>query len=151
MVTEWMFGIINGFSDEDLKLSPSPGKNHAQWILGHLVASDDDLSVFLGKGELLFPEYAELFSQGRKLIPPELCPPASEMRIALTKVTEKNKAIFASLRDEELDEPHALMKDPENDYFKTKRRVIMAWHLHQIYHTGQLALILSIAGKNIYG
>ncbi len=151
MVIEWMTGIVEAFSDDDFRLELAPGKNHALWILGHLVTSDDDLSVYLGKGELLFPAYSEVFSQGKKLIPFEQCPPPQELKEALRKVFEKNKAIFASLSSEELSEPHALIGDQENDYFKTKGRVVSAWHLHQLYHTGQLGAILSLAGKKVYG
>ena len=151
MVTDWMMGIISEFSDEEFRLEISPGKNHALWILCHLVTSDDDFSLYMGKSELLYPEYAELFSQGRKLLPFEQCPSPKDVRNALEKVIEKNKLVYSSLRDKELNEPHALMNDPENDFFKTKARVIMAWQLHQVYHTGQLASILSAAGKKVYG
>jgi uncharacterized damage-inducible protein DinB len=151
MVTDWMMGIINNFTDDELKLEIAPGKNYALWIVCHLVASDDDFSMFMGRGGLLYPEYAELFSQGKKLIPFEQCPSPKDVRNALEKVIEKNKLVYSSLNDEELNEPHALMNDPENDFFKTKARVIMAWQLHQVYHTGQLASILSAAGKRVYG
>lgn len=151
MVSEWMMGIIREFSDEEFRLEISPGKNHALWIMCHLAASEDDFSLYIGKGELLYPEYAELFSQGKKLIPIEQCPSPKDVKHAIESLIEKNKAIYSSLRIEELNEPHSLVKDIEADYFKTKARVITAWQLHQVYHTGQLASILSGAGKIVYG
>lgn len=102
MVSEWMMGVIREFSDEEFRLEISPGKNHALWILCHLVASDDDFSLYMGKGELLYPEYAELFSQGKKLIIYEQCPSPKDAKNAMESVIEKNRAIYSSLKIEEL-------------------------------------------------
>lgn len=151
LVTEWLSGIVGGYSDSDFSLSLAPGKNHALWILGHLVTSDDDLSLFLGKGELLFPEYTKVFSQGCKLIPPEECPQPAELKNALQNVIEKNRKIYSGLTEDELDTPHSMLKEGEDDYFKTKRRVLISWQLHTVYHTGQLGAIISAAGKRVYG
>lgn len=151
LVNDWLTGIVNGFEEDDWKLSLAPGKNHALWLLGHLVASDDDIVLYLGKGDVLYPHYQEIFSQGKPLLAYEKCPPASELKESLKKVFERNSKIVAELREEEFDEPHALVENYETDYFKTKRRVVMAWQLHQLYHTGQLGAILSMAGKKIYG
>jgi len=41
-------------------------KNHGVWILGHLIASEDDLSEYLGKGPMAFPNYQTLFKQSSK-------------------------------------------------------------------------------------
>lgn len=148
---EWLHGILSAYSDDDMKFSLAPGKNHALWILGHLIASEDDFPLYLGRGDLMFPELSEIFSQGKPLRAFEECPPPHELREALGKVVERNKAVYAGLEDSELDEPHALAREGEPDYFGTKVRVIMAWQLHMIYHTGQLGAILSMAGKKVYG
>ncbi len=150
MMIEWVNGTIDPLSDEEFKLEIYPGKNHGIWIFGHLVTSDDDFSMFMGKGEVMFPEYYEIFGQGSKLLPPDKYPSVSEIKSAWKKVCDKNRKIYSELADEELQLPHALVKDIDKDYFKTKERVIMAWHLHQLYHAGQLGIIVSQAGKSKY-
>ena len=148
MMVEWVNGTIDPLTDDEFKMEIYPGKNHGVWLLGHLVTSDDDFSMFMEKGEIMFPEYYEVFGQGSKLLSPEEYPPVSELRSAWKKVCEKNRKIYAELTDNELKLPHALVKDIDKDYFKSKERVIMAWHLHQLYHAGQLGIIVSQAGKS---
>src|SRR5262245_58268480 len=80
IMIRWLSDIINALSDDDLKMSIAPGKNHGVWILGHLVQSEDELSTFLGKGEMIYPHYNDLFGQKSKLKPAEQYPPVSELR-----------------------------------------------------------------------
>lgn len=150
MMIEWISGIIEPLSDEEFKMELSPGKNHGVWLMGHLVTSDDDFSMFMGKGEVMFPQYYEVFGQGSKLLPPDSYPPVSELKDAWKKVCDKNRKIYSELTDDELQQPHALVKDFEKDYFKTKERVIMAWQLHQLYHAGQLGILVARSGKSKY-
>lgn len=150
MLTGWINGSLNVLSDEELKIEIIPGKNHGIWILGHLIVSDDDLSLFLGKGELLFPEYQEIFGQGSSIRPAGEYPEASLLRKQWKDVYEKCIKIYRELKDSEVDEPHNLIKDIEEDYFKTKFGVIVSWQIHQAYHAGQLGLLVSKAGKSKY-
>ena len=146
----WADWILRTLSDDDLKLEIAPGKNHGVWILGHLIASDDDFSVFMGKGDLLFPDYYEMFGQGSKLQPVENYPPIPLLREQWKTIIEKNRKIYSELQDQELNEPHGRMENPEKDFFKTKQRIIFYWQLHQMYHAGQLSIILSKVGKALY-
>lgn len=150
MMLDWVNGHIDTLKDDEFKIELSPGKNHGVWLLGHLVASEDDFSLYMGKGGLFFPEITEMFGQKSKLMPVENYPSVSELKNYWKQVTEKNQKIYSTLTDKELSEPHMLVKDYDTDYFKTKERVIMAWQLHQLYHTGQLGIIVSKAGKSKY-
>jgi len=148
-MVEWVNGNIDPLTDDELNMEIAPGKNHGVWILGHLITSDDDFSVFMEKGDLLFPEYFEIFGQGSKLQPVENYPPVSLLREQWKSVVEKNRKIYTELSDEELNEPHGRMQNPpEEDFFKTKQRIIYFWQLHQMYHAGQLSVLMSIAGKS---
>ncbi|MBS1517152.1 MAG: DinB family protein [Bacteroidetes bacterium] len=150
VMVRWVDGVLNGLDDADFKHELSPGKNNGVWLLGHLVVCDDDFSLYMGKGDILYPDYVDLFGQGTKVMPPEKYPPVKELREGWKKVCEKNYRIYSNIRDEELKEPHALVKNIEEDYFKTKENIIMHWQLHQMYHAGQLAVILSLCGKSKY-
>ena len=147
-VVGWVDMYLNALTDEELKTELTPGGNHGIWLLGHLIASDDDLSLYLGKGNLLYPEYQKLFAQGSKLLPPSEYPPAKELREHWKAVCVKNAALYESLTDEDLNQLHEMIKgDKEKDYFKTKQRCIIHWQLHQVHHAGQLAVLLAKRGK----
>ena len=150
MMIEWVNGTIDPLSDDEFKLEIYPGKNHGVWILGHLVTSDDDFSMFMGKGEVMFPEYYEIFGQGSKLQPPDKYPDVKSLRVKWDEICEKNRKIYSELKDEDFDKPHAMIKNYDTDYFKTKGRVIMAWQMHQASQAGQLAVIASHLGKSRY-
>ncbi len=145
----WVNMYLTRLSDEDLKLSIAPGKNHGVWILGHLLASDDDLSLYLGKGPMLFPEYSDMFGQGSILKPVSEYPSTDLLREQWKEVTGKNKKIYSELKDEELSEPHAMIKGKtEDDFFKTKENCIINWQLHQMYHAGQLGVLYAMSGRD---
>ena len=149
IMANWTSGNIKALSDEDLKKSFAEGKNHGVWILGHLIESEDELSKFLGKGDMLFPEYEDMFGQGSKLKGIEHYPHISLLREQWSKVLDKNREMYSKFSDSELDEPHCIQFDSQlNDFFKTKGRCLMIWILHQMYHTGQLAILVSLAGKS---
>jgi uncharacterized damage-inducible protein DinB len=60
----------------------------------------------------------------------------------------KNSRILSQIGDELWDEPHCLFQSAgDNDFFKTNGRCIMIWNLHQMYHNGQLTVLLTMAGK----
>ena len=150
VMVEWVNGVLSGLADEDFNLELAPGKNNGVWILGHLIVCDDDFSEYMGKDEILYPQYIELFGQHTKVQSPEKYPSVKELRESWKKVCEKNVKVYKQITDEELKEDHALVKNAEDDYFKTKENIIMHWQLHEMYHAGQLAVILSICGKSKY-
>jgi hypothetical protein len=139
----WVDMYLNSISDETLKQEITPGGNHGIWILGHLIASEDDLAEYIGNGEIMFPEYKEIFRKGGKILTAESYPSATQLRGDWRKVLEKNEKLYASLTDEELSSPHNRVLDDniENDFFKTRERCISFWHFHQVHHAGQLALL----------
>ena len=115
MMYEWVNLYLNALSERDIKQELSPGKNHGVWILGHLIVSDDDFSLYMDKGDLLFPEYREIFAQGSKLLKPEQYPADSLMREQWKQVIKKNKIIYESLNDNEFNEESKNpSRDPEN-------------------------------------
>jgi hypothetical protein len=139
----WVEMYLKLLSDEDLQQEITPGGNNGIWLLGHLIASEDDLAEFIGDGEILFPEYQEKFKKGGNILSVESCPTTKQLKEDWKKVLAKNEKLYASLTDEELSSPHnkILDDDIENDFFKTKERCISFWHFHQVHHAGQLALL----------
>ena len=140
-MTDWVNWQIDELTDEEMKHAPGMGFNHGVWLLGHLVVSDDDLAIMLGKGDKLYPELFASFGQNSKCLDPNTYPSATELKEKWKRVAERNYQMILTLEDHELDEPHARVKDIETDFFKTKQRIISFWILHQQYHAGQLGLL----------
>lgn len=140
---EWVDYALGRVSDENLAREVAPGRNHGVWILGHLIASDDDLAMYLGRGGRRFPEYEALFQTRSVLRPVSEYPAPERLRREWKELCEANERLFAELTDAELDEPHALIgENPDDDYFKTKRECVLNWAAHQLYHAGQLVLLV---------
>ncbi len=137
----WVNHYLARLSDEQLRQRVRPGGNHGVWILGHLIASDDDFSLYLGRGPVLFPDYQKQFRQSAPAESLESYPDIALLKQQWQAVCDKNAAIYGELHDAELDQPHAMLKGPiEEDYFKTKEGVLLNWIMHQQYHVGQLGL-----------
>ncbi|MBS1493433.1 MAG: DinB family protein [Bacteroidetes bacterium] len=137
----WADWIINSLSDEDLRKEINPGKNHGVWLLGHLITCEDDFALFMGKGEITYMDYHNMFAENTKLQSVDNYPPVSEMRNKWKEMVEKNKKIYAELTDAELNEPQAQLTG-ENDFCKTKEDVASHWQVHLMYHTGQLSVLM---------
>ena len=93
-MVSWVNMYLKNLDDEDLKMEITPNGNHGVWILGHLIASDDDLSEYLGKGSILFPAYQHLFKQQSQLQAVEKYPSIDILRNHWIQVCEKNKEIY---------------------------------------------------------
>jgi hypothetical protein len=150
VMIDWVEMYLDAVSDEEFKIEVVPGRNTGVWILGHLIVSDDDLSLYITKEPILFPELQTTFKQGSSKQDPETYPSVSELRQKWKSVCAKNDKLFNELNDEILDQYHEMIQgDPEADYFKTKERVLVNWTFHQIHMAGELALLLGKAGKRL--
>lgn len=147
-MVSWVNLYLKRLNEDDLKTEIIPGGNHGVWILGHLIASEDDLSEYLGKGPLLFPAYQDLFKQKSDLQAVEKYPEIHVLKTHWDAVCEKNENIYLELTDKELLEPHEKIEGKiEDDYFKTKAGCLKNWTLHQMHHAGQLAVLCAKCGK----
>ena len=140
----WGNWIIGALSEDDLKKEISPGKNHGVWLLGHLITCEDDFALYMGKGEITYPEYQKMFAEGTKPLSFDNYPLLSEMKSKWKEMVDKNKKIYAELTDEELEQPHAQLTD-ENDFCQTKKDICVHWQVHLMYHVGQLSVLIAKA------
>lgn len=148
IMVHWVNGNLNNLSNHHLSQTILPNGNHGVWILGHLIASDDDLTLYMGKGDMLFPTYQALFAAGSKVQSIENYPPIDLLRQHWKAVCDKNEQMYQSLTDAELDETHALQKpNSPPDFYNTKKRCLICWNFHQVHHAGQLSIIRSMVKK----
>ncbi len=136
----WINQHLNSLSDDDLKNEIAPGRNTGVWTLGHLIASMDDIGLYLSNEDKEYKDYLEMFGPGSKPASLDNYPSINEMRDKWKKVNEKAKRIIGNVSDEELENDHNNKTDP-TDFYKTKKKVIDCWILHQMYHAGQLGIM----------
>ena len=136
----WIDQHLNALSDNELEAEISPGRNTGIWVLGHLIASMDDIGLYLSNADKDYKDYWELFGPGSKGTSDKQYPSVTDMREKWIKVNEKAKKIIAALPEEELQNNHNNTSD-KTDFYKTKQRVIDCWILHQMYHAGHLGIL----------
>lgn len=146
----WISNTLKNLSDDDLARCIAPNRNHGVWILGHLIQSEDELAVYLGKDAYLFPEYEAIFGMGSPLLPADQYPPLNLLREQWAQVVARNRTVLANFTDAEWNEPHTFIDSGnplDKDFFKTKGRCLAIWNLHQTLHLGQLNTLLTKQSK----
>lgn len=134
-----LLALIEDVPAERLVHPPTPNGNHALWILGHLVWTDDFfLSGLSGSASLCSPHFVEQFGMGSTPVyRADAYPPLAELRTRAARHREGLEAYFRSLPDTRLNE--AL---PEKYAFAANYMSlpgVLAWH--EGMHTGQLTVV----------
>lgn len=144
----WTTKTINKITDDQFLMEISPGKNTGIWVLGHLIHTEDKLSEYLGKGDIIFPFLMKYFASGTKPISADYYPPIPDLRELWEKVILKNDKIISQVYDKEWEEPHKLINNPDSLPFETKGGCLYRWALHQMYHNWQLVMLASETRKS---
>lgn len=141
-------GFIEFFSQDlegdDWYAKPPGVPNPAIWTLGHLAYVRADF-VWMLTGEKLYPpEWVPLFKIGSEPLEdthqyptPDLC---WEL---LTKCKEKLEAFLETATEEDF----ASAPNGANPFFPTKAAVFVHLTHHEAHHTGNLALVRRMLGK----
>ena len=148
ILTTWKLTIertsktLDTFSDEDLQLEVSHGKNRVYYLLGHLVAVHDLMLPLLRIGDRLHPELDEEFlSKPDRTFPDRELKPA-ELRKAWTEVNTTLTAAMEKLTPEQWLERHGSVS--EEDFAREPHRnrlsVLLSRTTHLAYHQGQIRL-----------
>lgn len=120
--------LINKLSGEEIYKNIACGKNSVAYLLGHLIASNDQLMEIFNFGSLLYPEYQDLF-----LKTPDKCgqkyPNIDTLKSDWFLV---NKTLASNF------EKYSL-----TDWSTRQEELTAMQHIinHQSYHHGQLSLI----------
>jgi hypothetical protein len=79
--------------DASLADQPSPGVNHAAWIIGHLAIANDYISKILRNDGVCPPEYADLFNPGSKVLADRAAYPSKDELVKMFDMSF-NRAVF---------------------------------------------------------
>ena len=141
----WVLSVnLDGVDHEASLLAPSPAGNCLNWIVGHLVASYDNLLPALGEEPVLTLEQKALYDRGAPPITAESAVSFDQLRTAFATAHERVVAGLRALPEERLPEPAPF--SPGNNPEETIGSLLAVFAFHQAYHAGQTGLGRRLAG-----
>lgn len=134
--------MLSKFSAEQFYQEIAPGKNTGIYLLGHLIAVNDNIHTFLGF-ERSYAHYDDMFVKNADKSGFSF-PPLEELKIAWNKVNESLTKHFNSLSTEEWFAKHTAVS--ETDFAanpqRNKLNIVINRTNHQSYHIGQMVLLV---------
>jgi hypothetical protein len=136
---------VDGVTQEESLIQPTPGGNCLNWVVGHLVAIYDQMLPLLGQKPVM--EEGALKRYARGTPPLENPAEALDFQALLTAWSDASNRVDAGLAGvtpEMLDKPS---QSPTNNPNETVRSLLPTILFHQAYHAGQTGILRRIAGK----
>ena len=122
---------LKGISHEESLITPEPGGNCINWIVGHIVASRNHLLELVFEDPILLVEDTAQYERGEKVSDVKTLLPLSNLKSAFKISQEKLKNALLKLTDDDLN--RTIDKDKEKDN-TSLARIINFLHFHEAYH-----------------
>ncbi len=134
--------LLDKLTDEQLLKEISPNKNRGIYLLGHLVAVNDNMLPLLNFGEQLYPQLDDIFINNPDKSKP-ITISAAELRQYWKSINLKLSGHIGSLQAEEWFQKHnsISMEDFQKEQHRNKLNIIINRTNHLSYHLGQLVLL----------
>ena len=141
--------VINQLSDEDLVKEITKGKNTGKYVLGHLVAANENVLVLMGLGEKKYPELENIFIQTPDKLGQEMFD-ATILRKLWKETSETLTHHFLKMEVNDWFLKHSNVSEEDfiKDPSRNKLSILLTRTLHIGYHTGQLVLLVSTTKTN---
>lgn len=139
-VHDWIFeNHLGDVTHEESCLVPSTGGNSLNWILGHVVASRNDILALLGGPPIWSPEQAAPYVRGTDGRSDAFTPlPLEEIRDALGRSSAAIRSNVESMSPADFEKP-------------TEKATVGAdlafLQFHESYHAGQTGILRRLLGK----
>lgn len=149
-----MFAITHGalhlnlenVTHEDSLVSPEPGGNCLNWVVGHIVASRDMFMPLLGEEPTLPHEVGKRYRRGsRPIASADEARPFGELVAALDLSQQRLLGAIGRLTPEKLATPMEVKALPGNP--GTMFEALAMLQFHEAYHVGQSGILRRVAGK----
>lgn len=134
--------VIDSITDEQLSKEIAPDKNRGIYLLGHLIAVNDDILLLLDMGEKLFPALNVPFLKLPDKAINEI-PLAQELRTYWRKSNEVLAQKFNSLQPDDWFTRHTVVSTEDflKEPHRNKLNIIITRTTHLAHHLGQLMLL----------
>lgn len=137
---------------EDLRtaplMPPTPGGNHAHWVLGHLLVSEGNFLTMMRGGDHPFAALQSQF--GGKSTPDAAGTGYCNYDVLLTELKAQHQAVMTfleTLTEADLDQSSNNCPPGFEGFFGTWRQVLLMRPMHWMIHRGQLADCRRAAGR----
>lgn len=127
---------------------PTPGGNHAHWIVGHLLFSEGRFQQIMQGGENSHEDLHSSF--GGQSIPRSDgsgYQPYGDLLSALQRQHQTVIAMLETVTEDDLDQPSRSCPPGFEPFFGTWRLVLLMRSMHWMMHRGQLADCRRAAGR----
>ena len=135
-----LFRNLEGVTHEESLVHPEPGGNCINWVLGHILATRNRVLTLVGV-EPIWPQDLVHRYSGRDEAgwSPEL---AVDLKAIAVDLARSQQALMGAI-----DHLPAKTLSTRSDDGRTLAEVLGFFHFHEAYHTGQVALLRRILGK----
>jgi hypothetical protein len=137
--------FFSALAAKDMLREVAPGKNRVNYLLGHLIAVNDNMIALFGLGERQYAHYDEPFVKNpdKKSQLPE----GAELLEHWRKSNQELKDLFSKMTPEDWFGKHSVMTDDDlkKEPSRNKLSVLLNRTNHVAYHLGQLMLITNSA------
>ena len=132
---------VEGLTQDDSLVQPPPAGNCLNWVLGHVVATRGQVLGLLGEQPVWTEEQAALYSRGSRGIKQNGSGVMSLDQLVSSLKTSQERLVagLGRLTSADLAEPF------RNDTTLGDRLGFLQFH--ESYHSGQVALLRRLAGK----
>lgn len=134
--------LFDNLSDEQLVQEVAPGKNRAVYLLGHLIAVNDNMVSLFGLGDRMYTHLDEAFIKNPDHSGID-SPDVGELRSDWKRLKEALTVYFEKMTPDEWLGKHTAMTDEDllKDPARNKLSVLLSRTSHMAYHIGQLVFI----------
>jgi hypothetical protein len=135
--------FLSTLDDEACLKEIAPGKNRVVYLLGHLIAVNDNMIALFSLGERVHADLDDAFVKspdGPGLTKPDV----AALRQYWKRSNEQLSALFATMTPEQWFGRHTSMTDEDlvKEPTRNKLSVLLNRTSHVAYHLGQLALVM---------
>ncbi len=135
---------LEGFTHEESLAPPPGGGNCLNWVLGHIVASRNQILAQVGEEPALHPAVAERYKRGSEPIRAARdAAPLDLLYKAFQDSQERLLARLGGMSDADLDRSAGEAAGGG----KTVGQALAFAHFHETYHAGQVGVLRRLAGK----
>jgi hypothetical protein len=136
--TEKFFNSLDG---ESLQKEVAPGKNRISYLLGHLIAVNDNMNALFGMSERSYAHLDDAFVNNPDRSPLPV-PDAATLLQDWKKSNEQLSSLFARMTPDDWFSRHTAMTDEDliREPGRNKLSVLLTRTNHVAYHLGQLVL-----------
>ena len=133
---------LDGVTHEESLIQPEGGGNCLNWVLGHIVATRDNVMELLNQEPVWSKEIAGIYQRGSA--PLGDGSHAQPLEKIVSDLDRSQDRLFAGLAT--VSEPELSAPSPDRSIAETVGEMLFVLQFHEAYHAGQAGLLRRIAG-----